>query len=191
MQTTFEQVFSLLIGHKALRLGAGATEFGVVGIFRPFGIGGLAHQAEEAANFYTSHFKNSSIIGITHYDDAVPGEKRRVLTVTFKLEGQDFIALNGGPQFTFNEAVSLFVYCETQEEVDAFWSKLSEGGEEGACGWLKDRYGLSWQIVPTMLMERLHDPDPVKAQRVFKTMLEMKTIDIAAIERAYEQAGAA
>jgi predicted 3-demethylubiquinone-9 3-methyltransferase (glyoxalase superfamily) len=142
-------------------------------------------KAEEAANFYTSIFGNSKIVSIARYGEAGPGAKGSVMTVEFQLEGQDFIALNGGPQFKFTEAISFSVNCETQEEVDSFWKKLSEGGEEGPCGWLKDRYGLSWQINPTVLGEMLNDPDPAKAQRVMKAMLQMRKIDIKSLRQAY------
>lgn len=149
------------------------------------------NQAEEAANFYVSIFKNSKIGSVTRYEEAgaeVSGRpKGTVMTVTFQLEGQEFIALNGGPQFKFTEAISFSVDCKTQEEVDELWQKLSEGGEEGPCGWLKDKYGLSWQINPTVLGELLSDPNPAKAQSVMKAMLQMKKIDIATLRRAYEQ----
>jgi predicted 3-demethylubiquinone-9 3-methyltransferase (glyoxalase superfamily) len=145
-------------------------------------------QAEEAASFYTSVFKNSRILDVSRYGKAGPRPEGTVMTVAFELDGQEFVALNGGPEFTFNEAVSFQVNCETQEEVDEFWDTLSAGGEEGPCGWLKDRYGLSWQIVPTALNELLSDPDPEKAQKAMKAMLEMRKIDIAALKRAVEQA---
>jgi predicted 3-demethylubiquinone-9 3-methyltransferase (glyoxalase superfamily) len=144
-------------------------------------------EAEEAAGFYTSVFKNSRILEVSRYGEAGP-RPGTVMTVTFELEGQEFVALNGGPDFKFNEAVSFQVDCATQEEVDEFWNTLSEGGEEGPCGWLKDRYGLSWQIIPTALTELLGDPDPDRSQRAMKAMLEMRKIDIAALERAVEQA---
>ncbi len=144
-------------------------------------------QAEEAANFYVSIFKNSRILAITRYGDAGPGPKGSVMTVRFQLDGQEFIALNGGPHFKFTEAVSFSVDCKTQAEVDEFWEKLSAGGQEGPCGWLKDKYGLSWQVNPTILGEMLHDPDPQKAQRVVQAMLKMKKIDIQGLRRAYEQ----
>lgn len=143
-------------------------------------------QGEEAANFYTSVFDNSKIIDIARYGAAGPGPEGAVMTVLFELAGQSFVALNGGPQFTFNEAISFQVSCGTQEEVDYFWSKLSEGGQEGPCGWLKDRFGVSWQIVPTALMELLSDPDPDTSQAVMKAMLGMRKIDIDAIRRAAE-----
>jgi len=145
-------------------------------------------QAEDAAKFYVSIFKNSKILTTTRYGDAGPGPKGSVMTVRFQLDGQEFIALNGGPHFKFTEAVSFSVDCTTQPEVDEFWEKLSAGGEEGPCGWLKDKYGLSWQINPTVLGEMLHDPDPQKAKRVMQAMLQMKKIDIQGLRRAYEQA---
>jgi len=144
-------------------------------------------QAEEAANLYVSIFKNSKIVNIARYGEAGPGPAGTVMTVTFQLEGQEFIALNGGPQFKFTEAISFSVDCKTQEEVDELWEKLSAGGEEGPCGWLKDKYGLSWQINPTVLGEMLSDPDPEKSQRVMKAMLQMKKIDIEGLKQAYEQ----
>ncbi len=141
-------------------------------------------EAEEAARFYTSVFPNSRIVDVAHYGEAGPREAGTVMAVEFELDGQEFGALNGGPEFTFSEAVSFQVSCETQEEVDAFWSKLSEGGEEGPCGWLKDRFGVSWQIVPTVLPELLGDPDPEKSQRVMQAMLKMRKIEIDQLERA-------
>jgi predicted 3-demethylubiquinone-9 3-methyltransferase (glyoxalase superfamily) len=148
-------------------------------------------RAEEAATFYTSIFRNSKIVNIARYGDAgaeVSGRpKGTVMTVEFQLEGQEFVALNGGPQFKFTEAISFVVNCQTQEEVDEYWKKLSDGGREVQCGWLKDKYGLSWQIVPTILNEMLNDPDPKKAERVMKAMLQMKKIDIKALKQAYEQ----
>jgi predicted 3-demethylubiquinone-9 3-methyltransferase (glyoxalase superfamily) len=143
-------------------------------------------QAEEAAKFYVSIFKNSRIVSISRYGDAGPGPKGSVMTVVFELEGHQFIALNGGPQFKFTEAISFSVNCDTQAEVNEFWEKLSRGGEEGPCGWLKDRYGLSWQVVPTVLGELLSDPDPGKSRRVMEAMLKMKKLDIAGLRRAYE-----
>ena len=142
--------------------------------------------AEEAAKFYTSIFKNSKIGKITRYGDAGPGAKGTVMTVIFELAGQEFMALNGGPQFKFTEAISLMVKCESQKEVDELWEKLSEGGEKGPCGWLKDKFRLSWQVDPTVLGKMLSDPDPRKSQRVMKPMLKMSKIDIAALKRAYE-----
>lgn len=144
-------------------------------------------EAEEAVRFYTSIFKNSRILGISHYGEAGPRPAGMVLTVDFELDGQQFTALNGGPDFKFNEAVSFLVNCESQEEVDEFWAKLSEGGEEGPCGWLKDRYGVSWQIIPTVLGELLQDEDADKANRVMKAMLQMSKIDIADLEEAHSQ----
>lgn len=141
-------------------------------------------QAEEAANFYTSIFENSRILDVGHYGEAGPRPEGMVMAVSFELDGQEFVALNGGPEFTFDEAISFQVSCETQDEVDEFWSRLSEGGEEGPCGWLKDRYGLSWQIVPRRLMELIKDPDRAKSQRAMSAMLGMKKIDIAAVEQA-------
>jgi predicted 3-demethylubiquinone-9 3-methyltransferase (glyoxalase superfamily) len=141
-------------------------------------------EAEEAATFYTSVFKNSRIVREQRYGDAGPGPKGSVLCMTFQLEGQKFLALNGGPDFRFSEAISFQVSCEGQDEVDRFWGALSEGGEEGPCGWLKDRFGLSWQIVPTALPRLLGDPDREKSQRVMAAMLTMKKIEIDELERA-------
>jgi predicted 3-demethylubiquinone-9 3-methyltransferase (glyoxalase superfamily) len=141
-------------------------------------------EAEEAARFYTSVFPNSRVGEITHYGSAGPLEEGLVLTVGFELEGQEFVALNGGPEFTFNEAISFQVMCETQEEVDRYWAALSEGGEEGPCGWLKDRYGVSWQITPSALPRLLSDPDTEKSQRVMAAMLEMGKIEVDELERA-------
>jgi predicted 3-demethylubiquinone-9 3-methyltransferase (glyoxalase superfamily) len=143
-------------------------------------------QAEQAANLYVSIFKNSKIVKIARYGDAGPGPKGSVMTVEFELDGQRFIALNGGPHFKFNEAISFSIECETQAEVDEYWNKLSAGGVEGQCGWLKDRFGLSWQVNPTILGEMLADPDPAKARRAMEAMLKMKKIDIAALKRAYD-----
>jgi predicted 3-demethylubiquinone-9 3-methyltransferase (glyoxalase superfamily) len=145
-------------------------------------------QAEEAANFYTSIFKNSRITNIARYGEAGPGAPGSVMTVSFELAGQVFTALNGGPQFNFTEAISFFVNCADQGEVDELWGKLTAGGEEGPCGWLKDKYGVSWQIVPEALMRMLGDPDPEKAKRVTEAMLQMKKIDVPTLERAYAQA---
>jgi len=141
--------------------------------------------AEEAANHYTSIFKNSKILSVARYGEAGPGPKGAVMTVTFQLEGQEFIALNGGPHFKFTEAISLLVNCDTQKEVDELWSKLSAGGEESQCGWLKDKFGLSWQIIPSALFRLLQDPAPEKSKRVMEAMLQMKKIDIAGLEQAY------
>ena len=142
-------------------------------------------QAEEAVNFYTSIFKNSRIARVTRYGEAGPGPKGSVMTVTFELEGQAFMAINGGPHYTFSPAISFLVNCKTQEEVDELWEKLSAGGEVVQCGWLKDKYGISWQIVPTILGELLNDPDPVKSQKVMKAMLQMKKISIEGLQKAY------
>lgn len=141
-------------------------------------------QAEEAAHFYTSVFKNSKISTVTRYGDAGPGPKGSVQTIAFELEGQKFTALNGGPHFKFTEAISFVVNCETQEEVDQYWNRLTEGGHEVQCGWLKDKYGLSWQIVPTALFRLLQNPDPAKTNRVMQAMFKMKKLDIAALENA-------
>jgi predicted 3-demethylubiquinone-9 3-methyltransferase (glyoxalase superfamily) len=143
-------------------------------------------QAEEAANFYTSIFKDSKILTVSRYGDAGPGPKGSAMTVSFQLEGQQFLALNGGPHFKFTEAISLLVNCESQQEVDELWSKLtSGGGSESQCGWLKDKFGLSWQIVPTALGRMMSDADPQKAKRTVEAMLQMKKLDIAALERAH------
>jgi predicted 3-demethylubiquinone-9 3-methyltransferase (glyoxalase superfamily) len=145
-------------------------------------------EGEEAAEFYTSVFPNSKITEVTHYGSAGPRAEGTVMTIGFELDGQQFVALNGGPDFTFNEAISFEVSCEDQEEVDNYWSTLSEGGEKGPCGWLKDKYGVSWQIVPTVLTELLTDPDREKAQRVMGAMLKMGKIEIGELERAAAQA---
>lgn len=146
-------------------------------------------EAEEAANFYVSIFNNSRIVRTTRYGKAgheIHGKPEgSVLTVVFALDGQEFTALNGGPQFKFDEAISLQILCETQEEVDYFWGRLTAGGEEGPCGWLKDRFGLSWQVTPTLLLDLLNDPNPEKAQSVTSAMFQMKKFDIAALRRAY------
>jgi predicted 3-demethylubiquinone-9 3-methyltransferase (glyoxalase superfamily) len=144
-------------------------------------------KAEEAAKFYVSIFKNSKIGEVSRYPEGSPGPVGKVMTVDFELDGQELIALNGGPEFRFTEAISLFVNCETQAEVDELWEKLSEGGEKSQCGWLKDRYGLSWQIVPTALGRLMADKDPEKAKRVMQSMLQMSKIDIAALERARDE----
>lgn len=141
--------------------------------------------AEEAAQHYTSIFKNSKILSVSRYGDAGPGPKGMAMVVNFQLEGQEFIALNGGPQFKFTEAISLLVNCETQTEVDELWRKLSAGGEESQCGWLKDQFGLSWQIIPTALGKMLSDKDPKKAGRVMQAMLPMRKIELPKLERAY------
>jgi predicted 3-demethylubiquinone-9 3-methyltransferase (glyoxalase superfamily) len=143
------------------------------------------HQAEEAANFYVSIFPNSKIIKVLRYGGAGPGPAGSVMTVEFQLDGRSFVALNGGPHFKFTEAISFVVNCQTQDEVDAYWEKLSAGGTEVQCGWLKDTFGLSWQIVPTALPELLSDPDPEKSQRVMKAMLTMKKLDIRALKQAH------
>ena len=142
-------------------------------------------QAEEAVKFYTSIFKNSRIASVTRYGEAGPGPKGSVMTVKFELEGQSFMAINGGPYYTFSPAISFLVNCKTQEEVDELWENLSAGGEVVQCGWLKDKYGISWQIVPTILDELLNDPDPVKSQKVMKAMLQMKKISIEGLQKAY------
>jgi predicted 3-demethylubiquinone-9 3-methyltransferase (glyoxalase superfamily) len=144
-------------------------------------------QGEEAANFYITVFENSRILDVARYGAAGPGPEGAVMTVTFELDGQKLVALNGGPHFTFNEAISFQVSCETQDEVDYFWSKLAQGGEEGPCGWLKDKYGVSWQIVPTALAELVGNPDPEKAQAAMKAMLGMGKIDTEALQRAVNQ----
>ena len=146
-------------------------------------------EGEEAATLYTSVFPNSKIHEVARYGEAGPREAGTVMTVSFELNGQKFLALNGGPDFKFNEAISFQIDCENQEEVDMYWNKLSEGGEEGPCGWLKDRFGVSWQVVPTRLPELLVDPDREKAQRVMAAMLKMKKIQIDELEEAYEGAG--
>ena len=145
------------------------------------------NQAEEAINFYASVFKNSKIESIVRNGEAGPGPKGSVLTMSFQLEGQEFIALNGGPHFKFNEAISFVVNCETQEEVDYFWNKLTEGGNESQCGWLKDKFGLSWQIVPSVLSKLIADKDAKKAGRVIQAMMPMKKIIIADIQKAADQ----
>jgi predicted 3-demethylubiquinone-9 3-methyltransferase (glyoxalase superfamily) len=142
------------------------------------------NQAEEAAKFYTSIFKNSRIVAVTHYGETGPGPKGSVMTVSFELAGQEFIALNGGPEFKFTEAVSFVVNCDTQQEIDYFWEKLSAGGEEVQCGWLKDKYGLSWQVVPTILPDLLKDA--AKSERVMKAVLQMIKLDLKKLKDAYE-----
>jgi len=147
------------------------------------------NQAEEAANFYVSIFKNAKVLGLTRYGEAGPGPKGSVLTAAFELEGEKFTALNGGPQFKFTEAISFVVNCETQEEVDYYWEKLTaDGGAESQCGWLKDKYGLSWQVVPTILPELLQEKDPEKSNRIVQALMQMKKLDIAALKRAAEEA---
>ena len=146
------------------------------------------NQAEEAANFYVSIFKNSKVLSVSRYGDAGPGPKGSVMVASFELEGQKFTALNAGPRFKFTEAISFVVNCETQEEVDYFWEKLTAGGgQESMCGWLKDKYGLSWQIVPTVLFELFQDKDPEKSRSVMQAMLQMKKMDIATLKRAAEK----
>jgi predicted 3-demethylubiquinone-9 3-methyltransferase (glyoxalase superfamily) len=142
-------------------------------------------QAEEAANFYTSIFKDSKILNVARYGEDGPGPKGSVMTVAFQLEGQRFMALNGGPIYSFTPAISFFVDCETQGEVDELWDKLSAGGRQVQCAWLQDKFGVSWQIVPKALIELMQDKDPAKSQRVFKAMLQMKKIDIEGLKRAY------
>ncbi|HSJ49960.1 MAG TPA: VOC family protein [Actinomycetota bacterium] len=152
------------------------------------------HQAEEAAEFYVSVFNTvrpsaeAKVLEVARYGEAGPGEPGSAMIVTFELDGMRFTALNGGPQFSFTEAVSFLVSCDSQEEVDGFWNALTDGGEESMCGWLKDRYGLSWQIIPNRLMELLGDPDPGRAQRATQAMLQMRKIDIGELERAAEAA---
>jgi predicted 3-demethylubiquinone-9 3-methyltransferase (glyoxalase superfamily) len=145
------------------------------------------NQAEEAMNFYTSIFKNSKPGKISRYGEGGPCQKGTVMSVTFQLEGQEFMALNGGPHFSFTPAISLFVDCKTQEEVDELWEKLSAGGKKERCGWLKDKYGLSWQIIPSALGEMMGDKDPARSKRVMQAMLQMDKIDIAGLRKAYEQ----
>ena len=144
-------------------------------------------QGEEAANFYTSVFPNSKILNISRYGEAGPGPEGQALTVSFELDGQEFTALNGGPQFTFSEAISFQVSCDSQEEVDRFWDTLSQGGEEGQCGWLKDRFGVSWQIVPAAMGQLLGGPDQQRSQQAMKAMLQMKKLDIQELQDAYDQ----
>jgi predicted 3-demethylubiquinone-9 3-methyltransferase (glyoxalase superfamily) len=142
--------------------------------------------AEEAMNFYVSVFKNSKVVRVTRYGEASPGPKGTVMSATFQLDGQDFFALNGGPKYTFTPAISLFVNCETQQEVDELWKKLSEGGKKERCGWLNDKYGLSWQIIPSVLGKLLGDKDAAKSKRVMQAMLQMDKIDIARLQQAYD-----
>ena len=145
------------------------------------------HQAEEAVNFYTSIFKDSKILNMSRLPAEAPGQSGPVITATFQIEGQDFMAVNGGPMYRFTEAVSFFVSCTAQEEVDYYWDRLLDGGEAQMCGWLKDKYGLSWQIIPEALGQLMGDPDPEKARRVMEAMLKMVKIDIAELKQAYEQ----
>ncbi|MDP9265737.1 MAG: VOC family protein [Chloroflexota bacterium] len=144
-------------------------------------------KAEEAMNFYTSVFKNSKIVSITRYEEEGPGTNGTVMSGAFQLEGQEFYALNGGPQFTFSPAISFFVNCETQQEIDELWEKLAEGGEKQRCGWLKDKYGVSWQIIPTALGEMLQDKDAERSKRVMEAMLRMDKIEISTLKQAREQ----
>jgi len=145
------------------------------------------HQAEEAATFYTSIFENSKIETVTRYGDAGPGPKGSVMTIAFELDGQKFVGLNGGPHYQFTPAISFVVNCDGQKEVDHYWEKLTAGGKEIQCGWLVDKYGVSWQIVPTALVEMLRDKDPMRSQRMMKAMFQMKKIDIAGWKAAYDQ----
>jgi predicted 3-demethylubiquinone-9 3-methyltransferase (glyoxalase superfamily) len=144
-------------------------------------------QAEEAMNFYISIFKNSKVVTVARYSDAGPGPKGSVMTAAFQLEGQDFVALNGGPQFKFTPAISFVVNCETQQEVDDLWEKLSAGGRKDRCGWLQDKFGVSWQIVPTIVSKLFQDKDPEKSKRVMQAMLQMDKLDIARLRQAYEK----
>jgi predicted 3-demethylubiquinone-9 3-methyltransferase (glyoxalase superfamily) len=144
------------------------------------------NNAEEALNFYVSVFKNAKITSLTRFGDAGPGPKGTVMTGIFQIEGQDFCALNGGPQFKFTPAISLFVNCETQQEIDDLWEKLSEGGKKDRCGWLTDKFGLTWQIVPSVLSKLLHGPDPEKSNRVMKAMLKMNRLEIKSLQQAYD-----
>ena len=145
-------------------------------------------EAEEAANYYVSLFKNSAIRQVSHYGEAGPRPAGTVLTVEFELDGQVFTALNGGPEFTFNEAISFQISCADQAEVDHFWDNLCDGGEPGPCGWLKDRYGVSWQVVPTAMLELIEDPDPERSARAMKAMMGMGKLDIAALQAAADGA---
>jgi predicted 3-demethylubiquinone-9 3-methyltransferase (glyoxalase superfamily) len=144
-------------------------------------------EAEEAAGFYTSVFKDSRIVNVTHYTEAGPRPTGMVMTVEFELEGQRFVGINGGPEFTFDEAISFSIECETQEEIDYFWERLTDGGEESQCGWLKDRYGVSWQVVPTGIEEVFADPDPQRAERAMSALLKMRKIDLAALRGAADE----
>ncbi len=146
-------------------------------------------KAEEAMNFYVSVFEDSKVVSVTRYGEAGPGPKGSVMSAVFQLHGQDFFALNGGPRFTFTPAISFFVSCETQEEIDDLWTKLSAGGETEQCGWLKDRYGVSWQIVPSILGKLLQDKDADKAKRVMQAMLQMTKLDIVRLRQAFDGAG--
>jgi predicted 3-demethylubiquinone-9 3-methyltransferase (glyoxalase superfamily) len=144
-------------------------------------------KAEEAMNFYVSVVKNSKVVSVSRYGEGSPGQKGTVMSATFELAGQRFIALNGGPQFTFSPAISFLINCETQEEVDQLWEKLSDGGKKERCGWLKDKYGLSWQIIPSALGQMLGDKDPAKSRKVMQAMLQMDKIDIRGLKEAYDQ----
>jgi predicted 3-demethylubiquinone-9 3-methyltransferase (glyoxalase superfamily) len=141
-------------------------------------------EAEQAAEFYTSVFRDSRIVGLTRYPEGAPGPAGTVMTVEFELDGQRFVGINGGPEFTFDEAISLQINCEDQDEVDYYWERLCDGGEEGQCGWLKDRYGLSWQVVPAGMEEAFSDPDPKRAERAMKAMLQMRKLDVEELRRA-------
>jgi predicted 3-demethylubiquinone-9 3-methyltransferase (glyoxalase superfamily) len=143
-------------------------------------------KAEEAINFYVSIFKNSKVVSVSRYGEGAPAPKGTVMVATFEIEGQRFHALNGGPLFTFTPAISFLIDCKTQQEVDEFWEKLSEGGEKSRCGWLKDKYGVSWQVVPAILGELMQDKDPEKSKRVMQAMLQMDKIDIEGLKRAHE-----
>ncbi|HWP32505.1 MAG TPA: VOC family protein [Solirubrobacterales bacterium] len=145
-------------------------------------------EAEAASGFYVSIFPNSRIVNVTHYTEAGPRPAGMVMTVEFELDGQRFVGINGGPEFSFDEAVSFAIECETQDEIDSYWERLSEGGEQGQCGWLKDRYGLSWQVVPTGIKEIFSDPDPKRAERAMKALLGMRKLDIAELRRAADGA---
>jgi predicted 3-demethylubiquinone-9 3-methyltransferase (glyoxalase superfamily) len=142
-------------------------------------------QAEEAANYYVSIFKDAKLGRVTYYTEAVPAQAGTVMTVELEVNGQKFLGLNGGPQFTFNEAISFYIFCADQDEIDYYWNALTEGGEEGPCGWLKDKYGVSWQVVPTGMIDMINDPDGEKAKRVTEAMFKMKKFDVAAIQQAY------
>ncbi len=148
-------------------------------------------EAEDAANFYVSVFKNSRIVSVAHYTDAGPRPAGEVMTVEWEIDGQRFVGINGGPEFQFSEAVSFQINCETQEDIDYYWDRLTDGGEEGPCGWCKDKFGLSWQVTPTGMDELFSDPDKSKAERAMRAMFEMKKLDIAALEAAAEGAPAA
>ncbi len=155
-------------------------------MFYAAGLDGFDNQAEEAMQYYTSIFKNSRINSVSRYGEGGPGPKGSVMTASFSLNGQEFVALNGGPYFKFTEAISFVVNCETQDEIDDLWEKLTAGGQESRCGWLKDKFGLSWQIVPPVLIKLLQDPDREKANRVMQAMMKMNKIDIPTLKQAYE-----